>query len=196
MKLKNVIKSMLSAMCILAGTAGNSALVFAEEDLSTQITVYVTDNDSIPPDGSHTFVLADGGNQIRTFNIGNSADFTVTLPSNQDVKTVLLYEEQNNPAGYIYDGSVYGISLVANYDHTSLDSVDVTKDGVEYNGSIFFANKLQVATQTPTPTATPQSQPTTQPQTVIDPNTGQTYYVDPNGNISQNPTANPNAQNQ
>ena len=164
MKIKKFLIGIVSALCALTCFAGSGISVFADENLSTDITIYVSDNDAMPADGAHTFIIMDGSNESRVQNSGNTATFTVTLPAGQDVKTVVVYEEQSNPAGYVYDESVYGISLVANYDHTMLDSVDITKDGVEYAGNIFFANSINTAPATPDP--------------VIDPNTG--LPVDPN----------------
>lgn len=195
MRFTKLITSLISAMCIMAGMAGTGITALAADDLSTQITVYVTDNDGIPADGTHQFILSDGNEQRRTLNSGNTAMFTVTLPAGQDVKTVMVYEEPVNPSGYDYDGSVYGISLVANYDHTSLDSVDITKDGIEYTGSIYFANRLHMTTPTPVPTATPTTTPQTQPATQTNPATNPPTYVDQNGNPVQNqPVTNSNTQ--
>ena len=164
MKFKKLFIGIVSALCALTCFAGAGISVFADENLSTDITIYVSDNDAMPADGAHTFIIMDGSSESRVQNSGNTATFTVTLPAGQDVKTVIVYEEQSNPAGYVYDQSVYGISLVANFDHTMLDSIDITKDGVEYAGNIFFANTINTAPATPEP--------------AIDPNTG--LPVDPN----------------
>lgn len=164
MRIKKFLIGIVSALCAMTCFAGSGISVFAEEDLTTTINIYVSDNDGMPADGTHTFIMIDGSNQLKAQNYGNTASFTVTLPVGQDIKTVVIYEEQSNPAGYVYDQSVYGISLVSNYDHTMLDAVDITKDGVEYAGNIFFANMINTATPTP--------------EVAIDPATG--LPIDPN----------------
>ena len=162
--IKKLLTAVISALCVMTCFVGAGISVYADENLSTDIIIYVSDDDAMPADGAHTFILMDGSNETRMQNTGNTASFTVTLPAGQDVKTVILYEEQSNPAGYVYDESVYGISLVANYDHTMLDSVDITKNGEDYAGNIFFANKINTAPPTP--------------EAVIDPTTGEP--MDPN----------------